>query len=51
MKDLIKILLYCWPLLLFLGYVIFYVIVFLEYKDVPISEVPAWVYFVLYNKG
>ena len=51
MKDLFKFLLYCLPLLLLLGYLIFYAMVFIEYKDVPVSDIPAWVYLVLYNNS
>ena len=51
MKDLFRILLYCLPLLLIIGYLIFYVMIFLEYKDVPVSDIPAWVYLVLYNNS
>lgn len=50
LKDAMMFLIKCLPVLFIIGYFIFYAIVFVEYKDVPISDVPAWAAWVLFNK-
>lgn len=50
LKDAMIFLLKCLPVLLVIGYIIFYIAVFVEYKDVPMTDVPAWVAWMLYNK-
>ena len=50
LADVIVFLIKYLPVIFVIGYIIFYIAVFVEYKDVPMSEVPAWVAWVLYNK-
>lgn len=50
LADVIVFLIKCLPVIFVIGYIIFYIAVLIEYKDVPVSEVPAWVAWMLYNK-
>lgn len=50
LKDAMMFLLKCLPVLFIIAYFIFYMIVAYEYKDVPMSELPTWAAWVLYNK-
>lgn len=50
LADVIVFLIKCLPVIFVIGYIIFYIAVFVEYKDVPMTEVPAWVAWMLYNK-
>lgn len=50
LADVIVFLIKCLPVLFVIGYIIFYIAVFVEYKDVPMSEIPTWAAWMLYNK-
>lgn len=50
LADVIVFLIKCLPVIFVIGYIIFYIAVLVEYKDVPATEVPAWVAWMLYNK-
>lgn len=50
LADVIVFLIKCLPVIFVIGYIIFYIAVFVEYKDVPMTEVPAWAAWVLFNK-
>lgn len=51
LKDAMIFLIKCLPVLFVIGYIIFYIAVLVEYKDVPVNEVPTWVAWMLYNRG
>lgn len=50
LADVIVFLIKCLPVIFVIGYIIFYIAVFVEYEDVPMTEVPAWAAWVLFNK-
>ncbi len=39
------------PIILVIGYLILYTYCIVKYGSVPISELPAWVYFILKGNG
>ena len=43
--------LYLLPIILVIGYLILYVYCMVKYGNVPISELPSWVYFILRGNG
>lgn len=50
LADVIVFLIKYLPVIFVIGYIIFYIAVFVEYKDVPMSEIPTWAAWMLYNK-
>lgn len=51
LADVIVFLIKCLPVIFVIGYIIFYIAVFVEYKDVPMSEIPTWAAWMLFTKS
>ena len=51
LADVIVFLIKCLPVLFIVGYIIFYIAVFVEYKDVPMTEIPTWAAWMLFTKS
>lgn len=49
MKDYLFMFLYVLFIILIISFAIFWIITYMQYKDVPIAELPTWVAWLLFK--